>query len=82
MRNTRLPLTKNEEKVWHYILGYFSDNTFSPTLHEIADAVGFNNRQRVHALIKNIQKKGYPIWHNNNKHRNIGDPKDYATRNK
>lgn len=37
MAKINLPLTKREEDVFAYILGYIMDNGFSPTRQEIAD---------------------------------------------
>ncbi len=37
MARINLPLTKREEDVFAYILGYIVDNGYSPTRQEIAD---------------------------------------------
>ena len=62
MAKKRLPLSNMEEKIWTYILGYASDNGFTPTLTEIA--AGINNttkyaRQSVSQSLANMERKGY-----------------------
>lgn len=75
--NIKFPLSERGEKVWTYILGYFSDKNYSPTRQEIADAVGFNHRNEATECINNMIKKGW-IRVVPGKARNIIDPIDYA----
>lgn len=56
---TRLPLTKKEEQVWGYILGYISDREYSPTAREIAEHAGSNNQQTGQYFIQQLVNKGY-----------------------
>ena len=74
MGKVKLPLSKREQKVWHYVLGYFSDYAYSPTRQEIADAVGFSDRREATDCVHNMLKKGW-VKLNNEKYRNIIDPK-------
>jgi len=73
MIEIKAPLSKREDKVWTYILGYFSDNGYSPTRQEIADGVGFNHRNDATECIENMVKKGW-LKLDQEKHRNIIDP--------
>lgn len=55
----RLPLTKTEEKIWSFVLGYISDYGHAPTRQEIANKFGYNNRQSADYFLKNMESKGY-----------------------
>lgn len=79
MTKPRLPLSKREDKVWTYILGYFADNEYSPTRQEIADGVGFNHRNEATKCVNNMVKKGW-LKTKKNEGRNIIDPKLYETK--
>ena len=77
MTKVNFPLSNREEKVWTYILGYFVDQGYSPTRQEIADGVGFNHRNEATECVDNMTKKGW-LKTNQNRWRNIIDPKNYA----
>ena len=72
------PLSKREERVRTYILGYFSDHGYAPTHQEVANAMdfqGINNRRQATDCILNMTRKGWLKIDPNKKHRNIIDPK-------
>jgi len=66
----RLPLTKKEEKVWGYILGYITDNEYPPTIMEIAEIAGSPNHQTGLYFVQQLEDKGY-IARTRGKWRNI-----------
>lgn len=63
-------LTLQESKVWQYILGYDSDNSYSPTLSEIAEHLRYHRydlekkkivpcKQTAFYFVEELVKKGY-----------------------
>ena len=58
MKIKRLPLTKTEEKVWAYLLGYITDNQYAPTRQEVAIKMGFGSRQMAQFVLSNLERKG------------------------
>lgn len=69
----KLPLSKQEQKVWKYILGYFSDNGYSPTRKEIGVELGYklNGAPIAQTYLKNMAAKGYIKFKPEFKSRNI-----------
>ena len=59
MKKSRLPLSKTEDKIWGYLLGYISDNGYSPTKSEIAVRFKLKSDQAVHYFLKRMETKGY-----------------------
>lgn len=55
----KLPLTTKEEKVYGFILGYVSDNGYSPTLSEIAEHIGSKQHQVADYFLKQLESKGF-----------------------
>ncbi|MEK7180112.1 MAG: hypothetical protein AAB706_01440 [Patescibacteria group bacterium] len=50
-------LTAREDEVLAYILGYISDNNYSPMLREIAMKFGFT-KMRASQLVDSLVRKG------------------------
>lgn len=57
MAKINLPLTKREEDVFAFILGYIVDNEFSPTRQEIADEFMISV-QGAQKFVQNLINKG------------------------
>jgi len=55
----RLPLTTKEKKAWGFILGYVSENEYSPTVKEIALAMGSENHQTGLYFVQQLIDKGH-----------------------
>lgn len=57
------PLTKNEDKVYTFLLTYMEDNSGrAPLLREIADRMGWSEshaKTTAHHTLKSIEKKGW-----------------------
>ncbi|MCH7541555.1 hypothetical protein IH981_02125 [Patescibacteria group bacterium] len=54
---TRIPISKVALDVWAYILGYYTDNGYMPTLSEIA--TNFNRTSEWARLcLKELEKQG------------------------
>lgn len=52
------PLTKGEDRVYTYILGFLADNGYAPSYKTIAEALGMtSNGATLH--VKNIEQKGW-----------------------
>jgi SOS-response transcriptional repressor LexA len=74
--NTKLPLSKRENEIWVYLLGYFVDHKYSPLKREIKEALKFSSIQQIDKCLKNMEKKRWIRFHAKKwKHRNIIDPK-------
>lgn len=59
---TRKPLSKTEDKIWGYILGYIEDNGYPPTRWEIGTKLGIQERTRVQTVqtyLGRMATKGY-----------------------
>lgn len=70
---SKIPLSKQEEDFYRWILGYLSDNDISPTRNEIA--LNFNiSKTRASQVIHNIESKGW-IKIIKGRYRNIKIPK-------
>ena len=54
----KLKLTDKEEAVWGYILGFDSDNGFTPKLSEIMDKFGFT-KSSAQYYVSQLEKKGW-----------------------
>lgn len=58
----RLPISKVAEDVWAYILGYYQDEGYMPTLGEIADNAGKDgitySKEWARLCLKELQKQG------------------------
>ena len=76
MKKVKEKLSDREKQIWVYLLGYFSDNGYSPTRQEIADVLKFSNLPQIHKCLYNMQKKGW-IKLSEHKWRNIIDPQKY-----
>ena len=57
MNRKKLPLTKREEDIFAYILGYIVDNEYSPTRQEIADQFGITP-MGAQKFVKVLEAKG------------------------
>ncbi len=59
---SRKPISKVAEGVWAYILGYYTDNGYMPTLGEIADNFSKNgstySKEWARLCLKELQKQG------------------------
>jgi len=72
MAKINLPLTKREEDIFAYVLGFIVDNGYSPTRQEIADKFEFTPmgaQKFIQALadkgkIKVLKKRGGKVWRN------------------
>ena len=54
----RIPLTDKEEQVWGYILGFDSDNGFSPKLTEIMERFTYT-KPLAQYYVRQLEKKGW-----------------------
>lgn len=52
----KLPLTQKEQEVYSYILGYISDNGYSPTREEIGAKFGISS-PGANNFVKNLVRK-------------------------
>lgn len=57
--SNRLPLSETEQKVWAYILGYYTDNAYMPTHREIGEHLGYKGLGGVATLLLRMQSKGF-----------------------
>ncbi len=62
-------LTEKQEKIYAYVAGYILDNSYSPTLQEIAEKIHISP-QAVSMHLKSLRDKGW-IEFNGKKHRSI-----------
>lgn len=61
MKKKHLPLTETEKRVLGYILGYYSDNGYMPTLREIGIFMNYpekSQRSSAQVITKNLEAKG------------------------
>jgi len=54
----RQPLQGRAQEVWAYLLGYFEDNNFMPTLQEIGDRFG-KSRQWADQVVAELERQGH-----------------------
>ncbi|WP_445322758.1 helix-turn-helix domain-containing protein [Psychrobacillus sp. FSL K6-2684] len=48
-----------QQDIYNFIRGYISENQYSPSLREIADAVGLSSPSTVHKHLNTLRNKGY-----------------------
>lgn len=52
-------LTESEKAVYNFIVTYFQENGFSPSLQEICNGVYYTSKQTVYQKLRQLQCKGY-----------------------
>ncbi len=52
-------LTRGEKRVYDYLLEYIDANGYSPSVRDIASAVGFASSSTVHLYLSRLEQKGY-----------------------
>ncbi len=52
-------LTAKQEIIYNFIKDFINENSYPPTIREIANGVDLSSTATVHTHLKNLQKKGY-----------------------
>lgn len=52
-------LTRRQQQIWDVIRKWYQSHGYTPTLDEIAQAVGINSRSTVHEHVKNLIEQDY-----------------------
>ena len=52
-------LTRGEKRVYDYLLRHIEANGYSPSVRDIASAVGFASSSTVHLYLSRLEEKGY-----------------------
>ncbi len=52
------PLTELERRVYHYLIDFLSENTFQPSIREIARELGIKSTKTVSDLLRSLERKG------------------------
>ena len=52
-------LKECEQKVYDFIVHYFQENGFSPTLDDICEGVYYSSRASASEMLKHLEEKGY-----------------------
>ena len=55
----KIEMTKREHDVYNYILEYRKEKRFSPSMREIADAVGLHSASTIHVHVHSLVDKGW-----------------------
>ena len=66
------PLSDREKEIWAFLLGYFADHAYAPTIQEIAEYFTIT-RQTAWELVQNMKRKGWLVI-KDNVSRGIVDP--------
>jgi repressor LexA len=53
------PLTALERRVYHYLIDFLAENTFQPSIREIARKFRIKSTKTVSDLLHSLEKKGY-----------------------
>lgn len=53
------PMTKKQQAVYNYVVGYTMQHGYPPTRKEIANAFGMSSHNGAQCHLKAIQEKGY-----------------------
>ena len=53
------PLTALERRVYHYLIDFLAENTFQPSIREIARKFRIKSTKTVSDLLQSLEKKGY-----------------------
>src|SRR5688572_10096787 len=53
------PLTQLERRVYHYMIDFLAENTFQPSIREIARKFRIKSTKTVSDLLHSLEKKGY-----------------------
>lgn len=56
---SRVQLSDKQAEVFWYIRDYQDKNSWSPTVREIANAIGVGSTSTVYAYLKTLEKKGF-----------------------
>ena len=52
-------LTKRQQQIYEYVVGYAERHGYPPTVREIGDAIGLASPSTVHAHLANLEREGY-----------------------
>ena len=52
-------LTKRQQQIYEYVVGYSEKHGYPPTVREIGDAIGLASPSTVHAHLANLEREGY-----------------------
>ena len=53
------PLTQQEQQVYHYLLDFLADNTYQPSIRDIAKQFGIKSTKTVSDILHALARKGY-----------------------
>src|SRR5688572_2481558 len=53
------PLTSMERQVYHYLLDYLAENTYQPSIRDIAKKFRIKSTKTVSDLLHSLAQKGY-----------------------
>ncbi len=59
MTNASKKKERNKERILNYLDKYINDHGYSPSVREIAQAVGFKSTSTVHSYLLDLQEEGY-----------------------
>jgi repressor LexA len=52
-------LTRSEKRVYDYLIEYINENGYSPSVRDIATALGFASSSTVHLYLSRLEEKGF-----------------------
>jgi repressor LexA len=52
-------LTGRQQEIWDFLVEFFDEHGYPPTVREIGDAVGLASPSTVHAHLANLERAGY-----------------------
>src|SRR3569833_2960203 len=58
-RSIKKPLTQLESRVYHYMIDFLAENTYQPSIREIARKFKIKSTKTVSDLLHALEKKGY-----------------------
>ena len=79
VRGIMKPLTEKQQRVYNFLLEFYDEHGYAPTLKEICQELGHAYQVSARSLLEALQRKGY-ITRDFRKSRGIGFPlrkKDY-----
>ncbi|GGA31545.1 winged helix-turn-helix transcriptional regulator [Psychrobacillus lasiicapitis] len=52
-------MSKRQKQIYEYIKKYLAEKKYSPSIREIAEAVGLRSSSTVHGHLDNLRNNGY-----------------------
>jgi len=55
----KIAMTKREQQIFDYVLGYRTEKQYSPSMREICEGVGLSSPSCIHKYIHSMAEKGW-----------------------